>query len=153
MISILFVCHGNICRSTMAECVMKHLVAQARLEGEFYIDSAGTSREEIGNPIHHGTRRKLQQVGVPTSNHRAVQMARGDYDRYDYLLAMDSANLQNMQRIAGDDPAQKIHKLLDFSPRSGDIADPWYTGNFDETYRDVLEGCQGLLRHCMERDF
>ncbi len=144
MTSILFVCHGNICRSTMAECVMKYLVRDQA--DQFYINSAGTSREEIGSPIHHGTRRKLQQVGVPLCDHRAVQMTKGDYDRYDYILAMDSNNLRNIGRIIGSDPEGKVKRLLDYANRPGDIADPWYTGNFDETYRDVLEGCEGLLQ-------
>ncbi|WP_409967456.1 low molecular weight protein-tyrosine-phosphatase [Bengtsoniella intestinalis] len=150
MISILFICHGNICRSTMAECVMKDLIAKAGKSGAFVIDSAGTSREEIGNPIHHGTRRKLQQVGVPLCDHRAVQMTKADYQTYDYILAMDSANIRNSLRITGGDPEGKIKRLLDLTERPRDIADPWYTGNFDETYRDVLEGCQALLTLCLE---
>ena len=146
MIKILFICHGNICRSTMAEYVMKHLVKQAGLEGEFYIDSAATSREEIGNGVHHGTRRKLAQMGVPCGDHRARQMTREDYDRFDLLIGMDNPNIRNMTRIAGGDDEGKIHRMLDYTDRPGEVADPWYTGDFEATYRDVLEGCQGLLK-------
>ncbi len=145
MIKILFVCHGNICRSTMAEYVMKHLVQKAGLEKEFYIDSAGTSREEIGNGVHHGTRRKLQQMGVPCGGHRARQMTREDYDAFDLLIGMDSANIRNMERIVGGDEEGKIRKMLDYTDRPGDVADPWYTGNFDATWDDVFEGCTNLL--------
>ena len=145
MTKILFVCHGNICRSTMAEYVMKHLVKQAGLEGEFYIDSAATSREEIGNGVHHGTRRKLAQMGVPCGDHRARQMTREDYDRFDLLIGMDNPNIRNMTRIAGGDPDGKIRRMLDYTDRPGEVADPWYTGNFDETWDDVFEGCTNLL--------
>ena len=151
MIKILFICHGNICRSTMAEYVMKHLVKQAGLEGEFYIDSAATSREEIGNGVHHGTRRKLAQMGVPCGDHRARQMTREDYDRFDLLIGMDNPNIRNMTRIAGGDPDGKIRMMLDYTNRPGEVADPWYTGNFDETWDDVFEGCANLLEQlCAE---
>ncbi len=146
MIKILFVCHGNICRSTMAEYVMKHLVQKAGREKEFYIDSAGTSREEIGNGVHHGTRRKLQQMGVPCGNHRARQMTRADYGTFDLLIGMDSANIRNMERIVGGDEEGKIRKMLDYTDRPGDVADPWYTGDFDATWDDVFEGCTNLLK-------
>ena len=145
MTKILFVCHGNICRSTMAEYVMKHLVRKAGLEGEFYIDSAATSREEIGNGVHHGTRRKLAQMGVPCGDHRARQMTRADYDKFDLLIGMDNANIRNMTRIAGGDPDGKIRMMLDYTNRPGEVADPWYTGNFDETWDDIFEGCTNLL--------
>ena len=145
MIKILFVCHGNICRSPMAECVLKNMVAQSGRSSEFYIDSAATSREEIGNPIYPPAIRKLKEEGIPLSGHRAVQMIREDYDKYDLLLAADSANLRDMRRIAGGDPQGKIRRLLDYTSRPRDIADPWYTGNFDVTYNDIVEGCQGLL--------
>ncbi len=150
MISILFVCHGNICRSTMAQSVMTNLVNRRGLTSRFYINSAATSREEIGNPPHHGTVDKLCREGIPVVPHRAVQMTREDYDRYDYLIGMDSANIRNMTRIAGGDPQRKIYKLGFFSGQQGDIADPWYTGNFEDTYRDVLAGCQGFLAYCEE---
>ena len=145
MTKILFVCHGNICRSTMAEYVMKHLVKQAGLEDEFYIDSAATSREEIGNGVHHGTKRKLAQMGVPCGDHRARQMTRADYDKFDLLIGMDNPNIRNMTRIAGGDPDGKIRMMLDYTDRPGEVADPWYTGNFDETWDDVFEGCTNLL--------
>lgn len=145
MKKILFVCHGNICRSPMAECVLKNMVAQSGCSGAFYIDSAATSREEIGNPIYPPAVRKLKAEGIPLSGHRAVQMTREDYDKYDLLLAADSANLRNMRRIAGGDPQGKIRRLLDYTSRPRDIADPWYTGNFDVTYDDIVEGCQALL--------
>lgn len=144
-IRILFLCHGNICRSPMAECVLKNMVAQSGRSSEFYIDSAATSREEIGNPIYPPAIRKLKEEGIPLSGHRAVQMIREDYDKYDLLLAADSANLRDMRRIAGGDPQGKIRRLLDYTSRPRDIADPWYTGNFDVTYNDIVEGCQGLL--------
>ena len=146
MTRILFVCHGNICRSTMAEFVMKHLLRQNGLENEFFIDSAATSTEEIGNNVHPGTRRKLAREGIFCGDHRARQLRREEYDRFDLLIGMDAANLRNMHRMLGGDPRGKIHALLDYAGRPGQsIADPWYTGNFDETYDDVLAGCQGLL--------
>jgi len=146
MVKILFICHGNICRSTMAQSVFIHLVAQRGLQDLFEIDSAATSREQIGDPPHRGTAVKLRQVGIPLIPHRARQMTRADYEYYDYLIGMDTANIRNMNRIAGGDPDGKIYKLSSFAGRSGDIADPWYTGNFEDTYRDVREGCEALLQ-------
>jgi protein-tyrosine phosphatase len=145
MIKILFVCHGNICRSTMSESVMTHLVKQRHLEHHFQIASAATSREEIGNGPHYGTVNKLRAVGIPVIPHRAVQMTKADYHKYDYLIGMDDANIRNMTRIAGGDPECKIHKLLEYAGSSRAIADPWYTGDFDTTYDDILEGCEALL--------
>ena len=149
MIKVLFVCHGNICRSTMAQSVFTHLVNQLCLQNQFEINSAATSREEIGNPPHHGTVTKLRQVGIPLVPHRAVQMTKADYQYYDYLIGMDTANIRNMNRIAGGDRDGKIYKLPSFAGLSKDIADPWYTGNFDETYNDVLEGCEAFLDYLM----
>lgn len=151
MIKILFICHGNICRSTMAEYVMKDLVNKSGLSSSFYIDSAATSREEIGNPVHHGTRRKLKEVGIPCGDHRARQMRASEYDEFDYIIGMDSWNIRNINRIIrNNDPEAKVAKLLDFTERKGaDIADPWYTGNFDVTYADVKEGCEALLKDCL----
>ncbi|MBQ7916842.1 MAG: low molecular weight phosphotyrosine protein phosphatase [Firmicutes bacterium] len=146
MTKILFVCLGNICRSTMAECVMKELVRRAGREGEFEIDSAGTSTYEVGNPMHHGTRSKLRAVGIPTGNHIARQMTKRDYKHFDLIIGMDQSNMQNMLRMTGGDPQGKLHLLLDYTDRPGAIADPWYTGDFEATYRDVLEGCEGLLK-------
>lgn len=150
MIKVLFICHGNICRSPMSESVMTHLVAQRNLSSQFQIASAATSREEIGNPPHYGTVHKLREEGIPLIPHRAVQMTKKDYEEYDYLIGMDDWNIKNMMRITGGDPAQKIYKLLEFSGNSRDIADPWYTGNFDVTYNDILEGCEAFLNHCLK---
>ena len=146
MIKILFICHGNICRSTMAESVLTDMVKKLNIENHFEIASAGTSREEIGNPVHYGTVGKLRQLGIPVVPHKAVQMTKADYEYYDYLIGMDSANLYNMMRIAGGtDTDKKIYKLLSFVGKNRDVADPWYTGDFDATYRDVKEGCEALL--------
>ena len=150
MIKVLFVCHGNICRSTMAQYVFQDMVNKRGLSDQFYIDSAATSTEEIGNGVHYGTRNKLREVGIPCGDHRARQMSRKDYDRFDYIIGMDGWNRRNMLRILKGDPEGKVSLLLDFSDSARDIADPWYTGNFDETYDDVLEGCQAFLRHVME---
>ena len=144
MINILFGCHGNICRSPMAEFVMKDLVKQERIN--VHIESAATSTEEIGNPVHRGTREKLAQLGISTAGKYAVQLTKDDYNKYDYIIGMDSMNIRNIIRITGPDNEGKVHKLLSFAGREGDIADPWYTGNFDDTYADVLAGCKGLLK-------
>ncbi len=149
MIKILFICHGNICRSPMAEFVMKDLVQRANRQSQFYIASAATSTEEIGNPVHRGTREKLKSVGISTAGKTAVQMEGSDYAKYDYLIGMDSWNIRNMLMISGGDPEGKVHKLLEFAGSSRDVADPWYTGDFESTYRDVLAGCQGLLKQLM----
>ncbi|WP_461816038.1 low molecular weight protein-tyrosine-phosphatase [Faecalimonas sp.] len=151
MIKVLFICHGNICRSTMAEYVMKDLVEKSNLAEEFYIDSAATSREEIGNPVHHGTQQKLKEKGIFCGDHRARQVTKKEYEEYDYILGMDSWNMKNMMKIFGNDADNKIHKLLDFSSSPRDIADPWYTGNFEITYNDVSEGCQELLNYILEK--
>ena len=144
MTRVLFICHGNICRSPMAEFVMKDLVRR-RGEGErFYITSCAVSREEIGNDLHYGTRAKLRQMGVPFEKRAAVQLTRADYDQYDYLIAMDTSNLRGIERITGGDPENKVRLLLEFAGERRSIADPWYTGDFDETYRDVLRGCEAL---------
>ena len=147
MIKILFVCHGNICRSPMAEFVMKDLVRKAGLESQFQIASAATSTEEIGSPVYPPARRKLAEHGIKCSGKTARQLTRADYDRYDLLIGMDNANLRNMRRICGGDSDGKIRLLLEFTGRSGEVADPWYTGDFETTWRDVLEGCSGLLSH------
>ena len=139
------VCHGNICRSTMAESVLTHLVKHHHPDRLFEINSAATSREEIGNSPHYGTVNKLRQVGISVIPHRAVQMTASDYEYYDYLIGMDSANIRNMNRIAGGDPEGKIYKLLTFADSERDVADPWYTGDFDATYEDVVAGCEGFL--------
>lgn len=145
MIKILFICHGNICRSPMAEFVMKDLVAKAGLADRFVIASAATSTEEIGNPVYPPARRKLAEHGIACTGKTARQMTRQDYAEYDLLIAMDRNNLRNMQRFVGGDPAHKVSLLMDHTTRPGDVADPWYTGDFDATWRDVTEGCAALL--------
>ena len=147
MISVLFVCHGNICRSTMAQCVMRYYVNQRNIADQFYVESAATSREEIGNGPHYGTVNKLRSVGIPVIPHKAVQMTKEDYVNYDYLIGMDSWNISNMTRIAGGDPDGKIFKLLSFADKNRDVADPWYTGDFEATYRDVVDGIEGFLKY------
>lgn len=146
MIKILFVCHGNICRSPMAEFVMKKLVKEAGLDKDFLIRSAATSREEIGNPVYPPARRKLMEHGMSCSGKTAVQMTAADYDRYDYILIMDGNNRRNILRIIGSDPENKVRRLMDYTDRPRDVADPWYTGDFETTYRDVDEGCRALLK-------
>lgn len=147
MIRVLFVCLGNICRSPMAECIMKEMVAKRGLTEQFYINSAATSTEEWGNPIYPPARRKLQEKGVPLADHRAVQMNAGDYAHYDLLIGMDANNLRAMRRIAGGDPDGKLHRLLDYTDAPGDVADPWYTDDFDAAYSDISRGCKALLDH------
>ena len=147
MTKILFVCHGNICRSPMAEFVMKDAVRREGLEDMFEIASAATSTEEIGNDIYPPAKRKLQEKGIPFQRRGARQITRDDYGYYNYIIGMDSANMRNMNRIFGGDPDGKLFSLMSFTDRPGDVADPWYTGDFEATWRDVNEGCEGLLRH------
>ncbi len=151
MIKILFICHGNICRSTMAQFLFQDMINKSGLTDQFYIDSAATSREEIGAPPHHGTVQKLKHEGIPVLPHRAVQVTKNDYDKYDYLIGMDSMNIRNMMRILSEDPEQKVCRLLDFTDEPRDIVDPWYTGNFDVTYDNIKEGCEALLKDCRRR--
>ena len=145
MTKILFICLGNICRSPMAEFVMKDLVKKTGLASQFHIESAATSREEIGNPVYPPARRKLAEHGISCEGHAARQLTAQDYEEYDLLIGMEGANLKNMQRICGGDPARKMHRLLDYTDRPGDVDDLWYTGDFEATWRDVSTGCQGLL--------
>lgn len=145
LVKCLFICHGNICRSTMAESVFTELVHRAGRAGEFVIDSAATSTEEIGNPPHLGTVTKLREVGIPVVAHRARQVRRAEYGDWDHIVYMDDENARGLYRIFGKDPDGKISRLLDWTDRPGDVADPWYTGNFDATYRDVLAGCTAML--------
>lgn len=144
---ILFVCHGNICRSPMAEFVMKDLVKKEGLSDQFEIQSAATSTEEIGNSVHPKTKRKLAQNGIDCSGKHARQLIKADYLNYDYLIGMDQANIRNMLRICNGDDHHKIYKLLAFAKKSSDIADPWYTDDFDTTWNEVVEGCKGLLEN------
>jgi protein-tyrosine phosphatase len=146
---ILFVCHGNICRSPMAEFVMKDLVEKAGVAQQFLIESAATSTEEIGNSVYPPARRKLAEHGIGCQGKTARQMTRLDYSRYDLLIGMDSWNIRNMRAISGGDPEGKIRMLMDYTNRPGDVADPWYTGDFEATWRDVLEGCEALLSQLM----
>ena len=150
-IKILFICHGNICRSPMALYYFRSLLKERDLSGVIQADSAATSTEEIGNPVHRGTHAKLKQAGIPCDGHRARQMTREDYHFFDYLIGMDSWNIRNMQRIAGGDPGRKIFKLMEFTGSGRDVADPWYTGDFDTTWSDVTEGCTALLDYILER--
>ena len=151
MTKILFVCHGNICRSPMAEFVMKDLVRRAGLEDRFLIDSMAATREEIGNDMYPPAKRKLREKGIPFTPRQARMMNRGDYNRYDHIIGMDEENLDDMRRISGGDPERKISLLLDWTDHPRDVADPWYTGRFEETYRDVIEGCTALLRTLSEK--
>ena len=146
MTKILFVCHGNICRSPMAEFIMKKLVKEAGLEKQFLIESAATSTEEIGNPVHYGTRQVLRKYNIDCSKKRAVQITKKDYAAYDLIIGMDSYNLRNMKRIFGEDKNNKLSLLLDYTDSPRDVADPWYTGDFGATESDVLAGCSGLLK-------
>lgn len=146
MVKILFVCHGNICRSPMAEFVMKDLVQKAGLETQFHIASAATSAEEIGNPVYPPARRKLAEHGISCTGHAARQLRREDYEDWDLFIGMDEANLRNMRRLFSGDPAGKCSLLLSHTHRSGEVADPWYTGDFEATWQDVEEGCQALLK-------
>lgn len=146
MTKVLFVCHGNICRSPMAEFVMKDLVEKVGLADEFTIASAATSTEEIGNPVYPPVRQLLARHGISCAGKTARQLQRGDYAAWDLFVGMDTANLRNMTRLFGGDPEGKVHALLDYTHRLGEVADPWYTGDFESTWRDVVEGCTGLLQ-------
>lgn len=145
MVKILFVCLGNICRSPMAEFVMKKMVAEAGKSGEFLIDSAGTCEEEIGNPVYPPARRKLEAYGIDCTGKTARQMQKGDYERYDLLIGMDAGNLSAMRCICGGDPLGKMRLLMDYTGRPGNVADPWFTRDFDTAWKDIQEGCEGLF--------
>lgn len=146
MTNILFICLGNICRSPMAEFVMRDLVEKAELSARFSIASAATSREELGNPVYPPARRKLAEHGIACEGHAARQLTRADYEAYDLLIGMDRSNLHDIERICGGDLEEKVHLLMEYAGRpGGEVADPWYTGDFEATWRDVLAGCRGLL--------
>ena len=151
MIKILFICLGNICRSPMAEFLLKDMVKQRGIAADFYIASAATSTYEIGNSVHRGTRAKLAQYGISVAGKTAVQLTKEDYAKYDYLIGMDTANIRDIMRIIGSDPQQKVYKLLQFAGSERNIADPWYTGNFDVTYDDIYEGCTALLDYLQNK--
>lgn len=145
MVNILFICHGNICRSTMAEFYMKYIVNKAGLSDSIYIESAGTSREEIGNDTHYGTKEKLDEMGIPYTHRKARQVTVDDYHNFDYLIIMDENNGRNLKRIIGNDIDSKVYKAMSFVGESSDVKDLWYTGNFDETYDDISRSCDALL--------
>ena len=151
---IMFVCHGNICRSPMAEFIMKDIVRRRGIAEDFVIASSATSTEEIwgdiGNPVYPPAKEELRRMGISCEGKRAVQLKKSDYDKYDLFVGMDSMNIRNMHRILGNDPEGKIRKLMDFTGKDGDVADPWYTGNFDVTRRDICEGCEALLDYLLD---
>lgn len=146
MPSILFVCHGNICRSPMAEFVMKDLVTKAGVSDRFRIESAATSSEELGNPVHPGTQRRLAREGISCAGKTARRVRPDDYDTFDLIVGMDEANMRNLRRVFNGDPKGKVRKLLSFTGSDADVADPWYTGDFEATYNDILAGCTALLK-------
>lgn len=147
MIKVMFVCHGNICRSPMAEFVFRDMVKKEGLENEFYIASSATSREEIGNPVYPPAKRKLKQYGISCDGKRAIQITKDDYKNYDYIIAMESYNIKNIMRIIDRDNEKKVYRLLDFTENKKDIDDPWYSGNFDITYNEIYEGSRALLNY------
>ncbi len=151
-IKILFVCHGNICRSPMAEYIMKDLAKKQNRTADFEIASAATSTEELGNPVYPPAKAELRRHGVSCEGHHARQVTRADYEYYDYLIVMDSMNVRNLKRIIGSDPLGKVSKLRDYTDTPGDIADPWYTGAFDEVYGQILDGCMALLQKFHKKD-
>ena len=145
MIKVLFICHGNICRSPMGEFILKDMLQKRGMADNFYVESAATSTEELGNPVYPPARRKLKEHGIDCSGKTARQITKSDYERFDYIFCADSNNVRNALRIFGDDPEQKIRRLLDITSHPRDIADPWYTGNFEITYNDIVEGCEAFL--------
>ena len=151
MIKVMFVCHGNICRSPMAEFIMKKLVAENELTDKISISSSATSSEEIwggrGNPVYPPAKKELEKHGISCGGKTAVQLTKDDYSKYDMLIGMDSANIRNMNRICGGDNDNKIYKLLSFAGRDDDVSDPWFTGRFDVAYNDIYEGCLALLEY------
>lgn len=151
MYKVMFICHGNICRSPMAEFVFKDLVEKRGCADKFIIRSCATSTEEIGNPVYPPARRELARHGISCDGKVAVQLTKADYDKYDRFICMDSYNRRNALRIFGDDPQNKVSMMMDYTDRGGDVADPWYTGDFEVTYRDVLDGCEGLFTSILDK--
>lgn len=151
MIKIMFVCHGNICRSPMAEIIMRDMIEKRGLSDKISVASSATSTEEIGNPVYPPARRELAKHSLSAEGKFSVQLTRSDYEKYDYFVGMDSRNILNMHRILDGDPDNKILKLLDLTDKGGDVADPWYTGEFSQTYSDCLLGCEALLRLILQK--
>ena len=147
MKKILFVCLGNICRSPMAKFVFEDLLKKKGLESKYFVDSAGTSNEETRNDMHYGSKDKLNEKGVAYTKHKAKQMKKEDYEKYDYIIAMETSNIKGIMRIIGEDKKNKVCRLLDYTRNPRDIADPWYTGNFEITYNDIVEGCNALIHN------
>ncbi len=145
MTKILFICHGNICRSPMAEFIMRDMAEKQNRESDFYIESAAVSSEELGNPVHYGTAKILTKMGIDFSRKRARKATAEDYENFDLLICMDNSNVYRLNRIVGEDTDGKIKLMMDFTSRGGEVADPWYTGNFDDALRDITEGCEGIL--------
>lgn len=153
MIKVMFVCHGNICRSPMAEFIFKNMVKQKGMSDNFHIASCATSTEEIGNSVYPPARRKLMENNISCEGKRSVQLRKEDYNKFDYLVAMDQKNMRNIFKIIKEDRENKVYKLLDFTTTPKDIADPWYSGDFDTTYNEIYEGCRGLLDFINNRNF
>ena len=155
MIKIMFVCHGNICRSPMAEFIFRDMIKRKGFEGDFSVASSATSTEEIwgdiGNPVYPPAKAELAKHGISCEGKRAVQLKKSDYEKYDLFVGMDSMNIRNMHRILGSDPEGKIRKLMEYTDRGGDVADPWYSGRFDVAYRDIYDGCAGLLESLIDK--
>lgn len=155
MTRIMFVCHGNICRSPMAEFIFKDMIKRKHLENGFFVASSATSTEEIwgdiGNPVYPPAKAELAKHGISCEGKRAVQLEKSDYDKYDFFIGMDSMNIRNMYRILGSDPDGKIRKLMEYTDRGGDVADPWYSNRFDVAYRDIYDGCDGLLESLIDK--